>query len=226
MNKNEIERGSRSVLTHDIKLNQITITHPTEKDNQKSFTFDAVFDEFSKQKDVYSKCAYQMVESVAEGYNATVFAYGQTGCGKTHSMMGYENDEENKGIIPRSFTHIFGIMGKDNSGSNKKFMISVSFIEIYNEDVRDLLSEDSKAKKDLRESPETGVYIVNLNKITVKNVEDMLKYMNLGNGNRSTGETAMNKDSSRSHSVFTVYVETMTILDTEDKPSIKAGKLN
>jgi DNA replication protein DnaC len=112
MNKKETDRGCKSCVTHDVKLNQITITHPNEKDNQKSFTFDAVFDHTSKQKDVYSRCAYNMVESVAEGYNATIFAYGQTGCGKTHSMMGYEASEDEKGIIPRSFTHIFGIMGK------------------------------------------------------------------------------------------------------------------
>jgi len=78
----------------------------------------------------------------------------------------------------------------------------------------------------LRESPDTGVYIKDLNKMTVHNVDEMLKWMNMGNDNRSTGETAMNAESSRSHSVFTVYVETMTILETEDKPSIKAGKLN
>lgn len=226
MNKKELDRGCKSVIKHDTKTNQISVCHPDEKDNQKSYTFDAVFDETSRQKDVYMKCAYNMVENVAEGYNATVFAYGQTGCGKTHSMMGVLKDEEHKGIVPRSFTHIFGIMSKSSGDKDKKYMVSVSFIEIYNEEIRDQLSEDTKCKKDLRESPDTGVYIVNLNKITVHNVEDMLKWMNMGNDNRSTGETAMNAESSRSHSVFTVYVETMVIVEGEDKPSIKAGKLN
>jgi hypothetical protein len=106
-----------------------------------------------------------------------------------------------------------------------KFMISVSFIEIYNECVHDLLSKDSRVKMELKESPETGVFIKDLNKVSVNSVGDMLKWMNMGNDGRTTGATAMNEDSSRSHSVFSVYVETMVNMDAE-KPLIKAGKLN
>lgn len=117
-------------------------------------------------------------------------------------------------------------MAKDTGGKDMKFCVSVSFIEIYNEEIRDLLSDDIKARKEQKESPDTGVFIKDLNKVTVKSIDEMIKWMNFGNDNRTVGATAMNATSSRSHSLYTVYVETMTIVPGEDKPSIKAGKLN
>ena len=137
--------------------------------------------------------------------------------------MGKTDIEILKGIIPRSFEHIMTVVA---STKQKTFMIRCSYIEIYNEEIRDLLSEDTKAKREVKESAETGVFIKDLNQVTVRSVKELVHWMDLGNKSRSVGETAMNAESSRSHSIFTAYVETMETLDGSDKPNIRAGKLN
>ena len=91
----------------------------------------------SSQKQIYDETAFPLVESVLNGYNGTIFAYGQTGCGKTHTMMGLP-DNENKGIIPKAFNHVYGCIN-DDKNSSKKFLVRCSFIEIYQEEIRDLL---------------------------------------------------------------------------------------
>lgn len=98
---------------------------------------------------IYEQSAFSLVDSVLDGYNGTIFAYGQTGCGKTHTMMGLST-EEGKGIIPRTFSQIMTITKSDTS---KTHLVRCSFIEIYNEEIHDLLSKDTKAKMDLKESP-------------------------------------------------------------------------
>ena len=136
MNRKEQDRGCVSIINIDDNNNQIGITKPDEVDNVKTFAFDNVFGENSKQETVYTKTAYNLVENVLTGYNGTIFAYGQTGCGKTHSMVGKIEDEELQGIIPRSFGHILKTISETKE---KEFLIRCSFIEIYNEEVRDLL---------------------------------------------------------------------------------------
>ena len=136
MNQKEKERGCASIVGIDENNNQIGITKPDEADNVKTFAFDSVFGEKSKQENVYTKTAYNLVENVLTGYNGTIFAYGQTGCGKTHSMVGKIEDQELQGIIPRSFGHILKSISETKE---KEFLIRCSFIEIYNEEVRDLL---------------------------------------------------------------------------------------
>ena len=163
------------------------------------------------------------MENVIEGYNGTIFAYGQTGCGKTHSMVGVLGDEELRGIIPRTFNHILGVVRETEK---KEFLIRCSFIEIYNEEVRDLLGKDPKGRLDLKETPEKGVFIKDLSMNTAKTYDDMMEYMNMGNKNRSVGETLMNKDSSRSHSIFTIYVEVGEKFGDGVEDRIVAGKLN
>ena len=153
---------------------------------------------------MYESTAFPLVESVVEGYNGTIFAYGQTGCGKTHSMVGIPNSDIEKGIIPRTFSHIINII---ESANDKKFLVRCSYIEIYNEEVHDLLAKDCKAKLDLKESPDKGVFIKDVTMNVVKSVAEMDKWMGIGTDNRSTGATLMNKDSSRSHSLFTLYIE-------------------
>jgi hypothetical protein len=96
---------------------------------------------------------------------------------------------------------------QEDSAQGREFLIRCSYIEIYNEEIHDLLSGDVKEKYELKEDPNKGVYVKDLNKVIVKSVKEMEKLMMKGNSSRSVGETAMNKDSSRSHSIFTVYVE-------------------
>lgn len=127
--------------------NQISICKASDVDGAKSFAFDSVFGEDSQQALVYERTAFRLVESVLEGYNGTIFAYGQTGCGKTHSMVGKLDDQHLHGLIPRSFTHVLKVAGETTS---KEFLIRCSFIEIYNEEIHDLLGVDTKAKLDIK----------------------------------------------------------------------------
>ena len=158
-----------------------------------------------KQVDVYNRVARPIVCNVLEGYNGTIFAYGQTGTGKTFTMEGDRSVPELKGIIPNSFAHIFGHIAK--SGDDKNFLVRVSYLEIYNEEVQDLLGKDQQARLEVKERPDVGVYVKDLSTAIVNNADDMDKIMTLGNKNRSVGATMMNAHSSRSHAIFTTTIE-------------------
>lgn len=121
--------------------------------------------------------------------------------------MGIKEDPVEKGIIPNAFDHIFTYI---DSGDNKekKFLVRCSYLEIYNEEIRDLLAKSSDAKLDLKEDPNKGVFVKDLNCFIVKSISEIEKLMLSGTGNRKIGATAMNKESSRSHSIFTIYIET------------------
>ena len=107
---------------------------------------------------------FPLVEGVLDGYNGTVFAYGQTGCGKSYTMMGVEEPAANKGVIPRAFDHIFDHVAVS---TEVKYLLTASYLEIYNEEVRDLLGKDVKKKLELHEHPERGVYVQGLSSHTV-----------------------------------------------------------
>jgi len=121
--------GCISVVSCDAKNNQINLIREDVKEQPKSFSFDCVFDEEVTQSYIYEQSAFSLVESVLDGYNGTIFAYGQTGCGKTHTMMGNNDIEELRGITPRTFSQIVTITKNDTS---KTHLIRCSFIEIYN----------------------------------------------------------------------------------------------
>lgn len=141
---------------------------------------------------------------MTEGYNGTVFAYGQTGCGKSFTMQGVSSPPAQRGIIPRAFEHIFEAIA---TSKGTKFIVHASYLEIYNEDIHDLLGKDPKKRLDLKEQPDSGVYVNSLSTHPVHNVAECEKVMDQGWKNRATGATLMNADSSRSHSIFTVYLE-------------------
>ena len=128
-----------------------------------------------------------------------------------------------KGIIPKAFDHIFGYFD-DLENKKKKFLIRCSYLEIYNEQIRDLLSKNIDKKLDIKEDPDRGIYVKDITTCIVKSIPEIEQYMDAGTLKRITGETAMNKDSSRSHSIFTIFVETSEVLEGESM--IKAGKLN
>ena len=154
---------------------------------------------------MYNRVARPIVSNVLEGYNGTIFAYGQTGTGKTFTMEGDRSVAELKGIIPNSFAHIFGHIAK--SGDDKNFLVRVSYLEIYNEEVRDLLGKDQQARLEVKERPDMGVYVKDLSTCVVNNADEMDKIMTMGNKNRSVGATNMNAHSSRSHAIFTTTIE-------------------
>mmetsp|Transcript_41090 Transcript_41090/g.53900 ORF Transcript_41090/g.53900 Transcript_41090/m.53900 type:complete len:196 (-) Transcript_41090:331-918(-) len=165
-----------------------------------------------------------------KGYNCTIFAYGQTGCGKTHTMMGDPSTASERGIIPNCFAHIFGAIEENRQESDKetKYLVQCSYLEIYKEDVFDLLTEKKRGapaqKLDVREDANRNFYVKDLKWVMVNSIEEMEKAMNFGNNNRKTAATKMNARSSRSHSIFQVYLETATTQDGQQV--IKAGKLN
>lgn len=160
---------------------------------------------------------------VLVSYLGTIFAYGQTGCGKTHTMMGDPSSVDHKGIIPRAFSHIFGFI--DGDKENKKFLVRCSYLEIYNESILDLLSVDRTTKLDVKEDPDKGIYVKNLTTVIVKDSAEAERSMLEGSKNRKTASTKMNAESSRSHSIFTLYVE-MSEDDGADGQRFKAGKLH
>ena len=169
------------------------------------------------------------MESVIKGYNGTIFAYGQTGCGKTHTMLGVPGDANLRGIIPNCFAHIFGFIDEKNQGM--KFLVRCSYLEIYNEEIHDLLIEQGhlapgqqQKKLELKEDPQKGVFVKDLTCIIVKSIPEIERAMEFGTLNRRTAATAMNQDSSRSHSLFSIYIETAE--DIKGEQRIKAGKLN
>lgn len=138
-------------------------------------------------------------------------------------MMGFPDDPELAGITPRCFQHVFKII--ENSDSNdKKFLVRCSYIEIYNEQVLDLLAKDNHKPLNVRQSKDKGIFIQDLKFVVSKGTEGLIKAMDKGNGRRSVGATAMNATSSRSHSIFTLYVETSEIIG--GKETFKQGKLN
>ena len=107
-------------------------------------------------------CLCEYFQGVLEGYNATVFAYGQTGCGKSFTMQGVPDSVQHKGIIPRAFEHIFEAI---ETSENVKYLVHASYLEIYNEEIRDLLGKDVKRRLDLKEHPERGLYVCGTVKI-------------------------------------------------------------
>ncbi len=189
----------------------------------KRFTFDTVFSETASQRKLYDTCAAPVVQSVLEGYNGTVFAYGQTGAGKTHTMEGEFGDHSHRGIIPNAFQHIFDHMALKNS--NETYLIRASYFEIYNEEIRDLLSSTPKVGLDLKESLSSGIEIVGLSSTVVNSFAEIDHVMQMGKKNRSVASTQMNSGSSRSHSVFTIIIE-CNVKDGLGNDHIRAGKLN
>ena len=220
LSQSEISRGNFSILQFDKELHQIAIQEP-KTGEFKTFAYDSVYDMDSSQQEVYDESAYPLVESAIQGYNSTIFAYGQTGCGKTFTMLGIPNDLEQRGIIPNSFAHIFGWISE---AKNKLFLVKCSYIEIYNEEIRDLLNYSSKTKLELKESPNKGIFIKNLTLHDVNNTNDISHAMESGNSHRIVGETAMNSKSSRSHAIFIIYVESSE--EVQGKMMLRAGKLN
>ncbi|OWZ11307.1 hypothetical protein PHMEG_00015689 [Phytophthora megakarya] len=216
----ELVEGRKSIITLDQAAALISLKCP-DNGQIKSFTFDSVYDENTSQRQFYDESGYPLVESIFEGYNGTIFAYGQTGCGKTHTMQGKDTPPELRGVIPLSFDHIFDTI---NADTKREYMVRASYLEIYNEDIRDLLNEDAKKKLDLKESVEGTVYVKDLTEVVVRDVESMNNVMSRGFKNRTVGATLMNEGSSRSHSIFTVVVETSETIGGQDH--FKAGKLN
>uniref|UniRef100_A0A8C5RHZ0 Kinesin-like protein n=1 Tax=Laticauda laticaudata TaxID=8630 RepID=A0A8C5RHZ0_LATLA len=224
LNRKEEATGYERILDMDVKLGQVTLRNPKASPGElaKTFTFDAVYDATSKQADLYDETVRPLIDSVLQGFNGTIFAYGQTGTGKTYTMQGVWADPEKRGVIPISFEHIFTHISRSQ---NQQYLVRASYLEIYQEEIRDLLAKDQSKKMELKENPETGVYIKDLSSFVTKNVKEIEHVMNLGNQTRSVGSTNMNEYSSRSHAIFVITVE-CSEAGPDGEDHIRVGKLN
>ncbi|KAK1946790.1 Kinesin-like protein KIF3A [Phytophthora citrophthora] len=224
MSGKEVQDGRQEVTTANFDRAEVSILNPVAATSEppKSFTFDAAFGAKSTQQQVYDTAATEIVEAVMEGYNGTIFAYGQTGAGKSHTMEGYGDQP---GIIPNSFKHVFD---KVAISKNKRILVRASYLEIYNEEIRDLLSKDPKNALDLKENADSGVYVKGLTAQVVKDAAEIDHVMQTGKKNRSVGATLMNQTSSRSHSIFTIVVECLSegSAGGDGKDHVCVGKLN
>lgn len=225
MNGKELAAKFEQMVSVDVKLGQIIVRNPREasaSELKKVFTFDSVYDCNSKQIDLYDETFRPLVESVLFGFNGTIFAYGQTGTGKTYTMEGVRKDPERRGVIPNSFEHIFTHI---SHSQNQQYLVRASYLEIYQEEIRDLLSKDQARRLELRERPDKGVYVSDLSSFVTKSVQEIEHVMCVGNQNRSVGATNMNEHSSRSHAIFVITVECSEV-GVDGENHIRVGKLN
>lgn len=184
---------------------------------KKIFSFDHVFEEESKQEDIYDMYVQPLVESLFSGYNGTVLAYGQTGSGKTYSIMGLPLGYEDEGVIPRALRNTFDLI-KENKEKNDVATMQISFLEIYNDEVKDLLHPDIPSKDIvIREDKEGRIFFTGAREVTVSDVDSALYYLERGNLGRTTAETCMNNSSSRSHAIFTISMDIFKYNDSKDQ---------
>ncbi|XP_031377168.1 kinesin-like protein KIN-14I isoform X2 [Punica granatum] len=186
----------------------ITIITPSKygKEGRKSFTFNRVFGPTATQAEVFADTE-PLIRSVLDGYNVCIFAYGQTGSGKTHTMSGPKDlTEESMGVNYRALSDLF-LISKQRKDTIA-YDIFVQMIEIYNEQVRDLLVTDGSIKRlEIRNSSNNGINVPDANLVPVSSTADVVQLMNLGHRNRAVSATALNDRSSRSHSCLTVHVQ-------------------
>ena len=221
MSERELKGNALPVVTASTEKKEVTVIKGTgARTLRNTFAFDNVFTSFSSQKEVFDQTLAPVIDDVLGGYESTVFAYGQTGTGKTHTMEGDIADSAERGVIPRAAFDVFARLADE---SYVEHSVSASFLEIYNEELCDLLQDVDvedvaaiKAKsKELRlvEDPSTpkrkgrGVFVMGLTEETVTNPQDVLELMRRAADRRQVGETKMNKQSSRSHCVFTLSVQ-------------------
>ncbi|KMQ91046.1 kinesin-like protein kif21b protein, partial [Lasius niger] len=192
----------------------------------KAFTYDYVFDTQSDQRSIYETCVNRLVEGALDGYNATVFAYGQTGSGKTYTMgtgFDVEVDEGIVGIIPRAIGHLFnGIVDKQERAKERaqmppEFKVTAQFLELYNEDLKDLLEPGGpRGGARIHEDTAGNIHLAGVEPRVVTSPEQALEYLRLGALSRTTGSTQMNTQSSRSHAIFTLYIKQQRCIKVED----------
>ena len=204
------------------------------KSSKKTFAFDGVYDEKSTQKQVYDSVVRPVVDEVLQGYNCTVFAYGQTGTGKTHTMEGDVTQapggvmQPNAGIIPRAVTQVFKYLDENEF----EYTVRISVVELYNEELSDLIASaddgstaGSLRKLRLMEDPKKGIVLQGVEERACKDAKDIFNLLEGTNKQRRTAETLCNKQSSRSHQIFTlkIFMKEKTL---EEEEIIKTGTLN
>ncbi|CAG5112900.1 Oidioi.mRNA.OKI2018_I69.chr2.g7065.t1.cds [Oikopleura dioica] len=241
---NEIEsteENQSSLFLSDSSSNTILVPRPRGPD--RSFSYDSVFWTASSQAQIFSTIGEPMVDSLLKGFNITIFGYGQTGSGKTFTMMG-DKSAEHQGIIPRFYSTLLTQLDQmKESNAIEAAHCEISYFEIYNEKIYDLLNPPPKPPKRkgrpefqagplfskpvptktslfVREAPNKSVYVAGLTKKLVSSESDAEEYLRLGNEERATAATGMNEKSSRSHSIFQIYIRIKAKTETGAQRSI------
>ena len=199
---NELEKNSGNELVCVFTSPTSLQFNSTRENNKYKFNFDRIFDPNTTQQELYSFGVKGIIDSVLDGYNGTVLAYGQTSSGKTYTMQGNLSSESTMGIIPRMINHVFDYIHKQEG---TEFTLKVSMIEIYQERIRDLL-DLSRVNLPIREDSIKGIYVDGCSERYVGCHQDVLSALELGSNNRAQAATNMNEHSSRSHSIFILTI--------------------
>nr|XP_019613100.1 PREDICTED: kinesin-like protein KIF19 [Rhinolophus sinicus] len=207
LNDAELEEGA-TVIAHKVGDQMVVLMDPGEdpedtlrahRSREKTFIFDAVFDQHASQGDVYCTTTQHLVGGVISGYNTTVFAYGPSGAGKTHTMLGMDSEP---GIYLQTLTDLFRAIEETR---DTEYSVSMSYLEIYNEMIRDLLNPSS-GFLDLREDSRGSIQITGITEVSTSNAQEIMQLLTRGNRQRTQEPTATNRTSSRSHAVLQVTV--------------------
>ncbi|OIT08625.1 PREDICTED: kinesin-like protein KIN-5D isoform X2 [Nicotiana attenuata] len=236
-NEDEMKVKGPSVIScNDLRKEVTANLNTATKQLNKTFVFDKVCGPSSQQKDFYDHSVAPLVNEALEGYTCTIFAYGQTGTGKTYTMEGEAIKEKNgefhknAGVIPRAVQQIFDILECQKA----EYTMKVAYIEIYNEEITDLLSLDEESKSieekprkplALMEDGKGAVFIRGLEEVAVSTADEIYKILEKGSVNKHTAETLLNKQSNRSHSIFSITLQVKECTP-EGLELIKCGKLN
>ncbi|XP_022092516.1 kinesin-like protein KIF19 [Acanthaster planci] len=222
----EIEAGS-TVIAQAIDDNIVVLLDPMEdpddilranRSREKHYAFDRCFGELASQEEIYLQTTKCLIQSVIQGYNATVFAYGATGAGKTYTMLGTDNEP---GIMARALNDLFDAM--DARSEDSVYKVTMSYLEIYNENIRDLLNPSS-GFLELREDASGNVQVAGISEVSTVSTEEVMSLLMEGNKERTQEPTAANKTSSRSHAVLQVTVKERDRIRTTSQ-KVRIGKL-
>ncbi|XP_059427156.1 kinesin-like protein KIF1A isoform X12 [Carassius carassius] len=230
-NSREMSKESKCII--QMSGNTTTIINPKAPKETKSFNFDYSYwshttpedTNYASQQQVFRDIGEEMLLHAFEGYNVCIFAYGQTGAGKSYTMMG-KQEKDQQGIIPLLCEDLFTKINDSNTDNNMSYSVEVSYMEIYCERVRDLLNPKNKGNLRVREHPLLGPYVEDLSKLAVTSYNDIQDLMDSGNKARTVAATNMNETSSRSHAVFNI-IFTQKRHDSEtDNTSEKVSKIS
>jgi len=213
------------VVAHDPKEFHKKNVLRSKRSRERQYAFDYAFGPETKQQKVYESTTQFLIDGVLNGYNATVFAYGATGAGKTFTMLGSESEP---GIMVLTLRDLFSQCRnvENDPSSGIKYKVTISYLEVYNELIRDLLTPSSSEFLDLREDPIKGPTVAGLSEVTTSSTDEVMRLLQKGNKRRTQEATAANAESSRSHAVLQVSVERRDSAPGVDNVKVQVGKLS
>lgn len=218
----EAERGDKALVRLDLATNQVVVQHPIG--DADVFAFDAVYNNSFTQRDIFLHEVQPLADAVLQGYNATVFAYGQSGSGKTHTMTGKLSQRDMWGMMPQVVDYLFSEIKKMTS-TTKTFKVKVSYVELYNGKSRDLLTS-KQVNLEIKQNMAKNFYVKGAEMPEVTSFEEAIKWFNAGTERRQTASTDLNDTSSRSHSLFTVQIEQFDFENDPSSPIVMTSKIN